>query len=459
MTVSHAGGDGEPLYPPTLSPPPEPLSLPKFLVAISKNPLHVVPEVVYREPIVQYRSWLTWVTDPALVKRILFDDRDNFPKTPLEKRILGPLIGNGLILSEGPEWKWQRQTTAPVFRHADVLRYVPAVIAAAEETIGRWLAGAPGSSRPIDKDVSDASYRVISDTMLSGGDGAAFERSELEKVRHSWPLAYSMIGLPEWLPYPGRAVKERAERNIRKSVLDMVRERRANPGGRDDLVVHLLRARDPESGRPMSDEELVDNLLTFLVAGHATTAKALMWSLYLVARSPAWERRILEEVRSLAGEGPILTEHIDKLGAAVKVAKEAMRLYPPVPEFPRVSRKDVELGGTRLKAGSFVFLPIGAIHRHRRLWEDPDRFDPERFAPEREQKYSRYQFMPFGGGPRTCIGASFAMIEIAVMLAMFVRVARFEVPEGFVPEPISRLTMWSRNGMPLKVWPREGVAI
>jgi cytochrome P450 len=116
-----------------------------------------------------------------------------------------------------------------------------------------------------------------------------------------------------------------------------------------------------------------------------------------------------------------------------------------------VALKDVDLGGKRLKAGSYVFIPMSAIHRHRLLWEDPDRFMPERFAPEREAQYSRYQFMPFGGGARVCIGASFAMIECIVMLAMFVRAARFEVPDGFVPEPITRLTLWSRNGMPLKV--------
>jgi len=451
MTTSSAAVENEPLYPPTFNPPREPLSLPKFLVTLLTNPLRVVPEVVYREPIYQYGHRLTWVTDPALVKRILLDERDNFPKTPIENRTLGPLIGNGLILSSGVEWKWQRQTTAPVFRHADVLRYLPAMLASGEETIRLFGAGKPREIHPIDTYMSDASYRVISDTMLSGSEGAAFERAALDKVRHSWPLAYALAGLPDWLPYPGRAEKERAERDVRSAVLRMVQVRRANPRARDDLVAHLLRARNPETGQPMSDLQLVDNLLTFLVAGHATTAKALMWSLYLVARSPTWEGRILEEVDRIAGNGPIQPEHVDKLTAVNKVLKEAMRLYPPVPEFPRVALKDVDLGGKRLKAGSYVFIPMSAIHRHRLLWEDPDRFMPERFAPEREAQYSRYQFMPFGGGARVCIGASFAMIECIVMLAMFVRAARFEVPDGFVPEPITRLTLWSRNGMPLKV--------
>lgn len=459
MTATHATfADGAPLYPPTFDPPSKPLSLPKFAAGIVSNPLSVVPEAAYHEPYVQYGRRFTWVTDPSIIKRILLDERDNFYKTPLENRILGPLLGNGLLLSSGADWKWQRQITAPLFRHAEVLHYLPAIIAAAEETIGRWRARPLGAKHAIDKDVSDATYRVISDTMLTGSGGAAFARDELDKVRHSWPLAYAVLGLPDWVPYPGRMAKQRAERHIRRAVGDMVRARHANPSERDDLVARLLLARDPESGRPMSDEEIVDNLLTFLVAGHATTAKALMWSLYLVARSPDWERRMLEEILRVAGAGPIEPAHIDKLTVVTMVLKETMRLYPPVPEFPRVTRGEVDLGGAKLKPGSFVFVPISAVHRHRCLWDDPDRFDPERFAPEREAKYSRYQFMPFGGGPRICIGASFSMVEAAVMLAMFVRAAHFEVPEGFVPEPISRVTLWSRNGMPLKVAMRDRAA-
>jgi cytochrome P450 len=456
MRASDAtAANGAPLYPPNFDPPSKPLSLPKFAVGIATNPLRVVPETAYREPFVQYGSRFTWVTDPGLIKRILLDERDNFYKTPLENRILGPLLGNGLLLSSGADWKWQRQITAPVFRHAEVLRYLPAMVAAAEETIGRWRARPPGAKHAIDIDVSDATYRVISDTMLTGSDGAAFARAELDKVRQSWPLAYAVLGLPEWMPYPGQLTKRRAERHIRASVGRMVRARRANPSERNDLVARLLQARDPESGRPMEDEEIVDNLLTFLVAGHATTAKALMWSLYLVARAPAWEQRMLEEIVQVAGGGPIEPQHIDRLTVVTMVLKEAMRLYPPVPEFPRVARDAVDLGGARLKAGSFVFVPISAVHRHRRLWDDPDRFDPERFAPAREATYSRYQFMPFGGGPRTCIGASFSMVEAVAMLAMFVRAARFAVPEGFIPQPVSRVTLWSRNGMPLKVWMRD----
>ena len=241
---------------------------------------------------------------------------------------------------------------------------------------------------------------------------------------------------------------------MRAAVAAIVRARRRDPALRDDILVRLLDARNPDTGEGMSDEQVVDNLLTFLLAGHETTARALSWSLYLVARAPAWERRVLDEVVAVAGDGPIAPEHIERLTETTKVVKEAMRLYPPISSLTRVVRRGLELGGKQLAGGSLVILPMFVIHRHRRLWEDPDRFDPDRFAPARAARYSRYQYMPFGAGPRLCIVASFSMVEAVAMLATFVRAMRFEVPAGHVPVPVSGVTLRPTGGMPLRVWPR-----
>jgi cytochrome P450 len=164
---------------------------------------------------------------------------------------------------------------------------------------------------------------------------------------------------------------------------------------------------------------------------------------------------MVAEIERVAGSGPIAAEHINRLTIVTQVLKEAMRLYPPAPVLTRITTEALEIGGKRLEAGSLVVMPIFAIHRHRRLWQDPDRFDPDRFAPEHEQQHARYQFMPFGAGPRICIGASFAMIEATAMLATFVRAAHFEVPAGHTPVPISRVTLRPSGGMPLKVWLRD----
>lgn len=443
------------LYPPTITPPRAPLGYLKFALAFVRNPLTVLPEAVYREPIYRYGNMLTWVTDPQLIKKVLLDDYEDFPKTPLERRVLTPLLGNGLLVSGGSEWKWQRQTSAPVFRLSEVLRYTPEMNAAAEAVIRKWRNSPPGTVQAVDTDMSDASYAVISETMLVGAEGPAFDRADLANVRYSWPLAYGLLGLPDWLWYPHRVRKEASERRMRSSVLQIVQTRRNSPKTREDVLTLLMRAKEADSGRPMSDTELVDVLLTLLVAGHETTAKALAWTLYLVARSPTWERRILDEVRDAAGDGPVGQDQFERLKITSMVLKESMRIYPPVPMLTRIAKMNGELGGIKVTAGSLIFIPVYAVHRHRNLWDNPDRFEPERFAPDCEKAYSRYQYLPFGAGPRICIGGSFAMVEAVIMLAAIVRAAHFEVPAGFRPLPVSRVTLWSDRGMALKVTVRS----
>jgi cytochrome P450 len=231
----------------------------------------------------------------------------------------------------------------------------------------------------------------------------------------------------------------------------MLEHRRTSGLDSDDLMGRLMRVRDPDTDTPMSDKQLIDNLLTFLVAGHETTAKALTWTLYLLARAPEWQERVRAEVRDVAGTAPIGAEHLDRLRMTRQVLQEAMRLYPPAPVLTRVTSAPVELAGHTIGPGVLINMPIFAIHRHRKLWDDPERFDPERFTPEREKKLLRTQFMPFGFGQRICIGMSFAMIEATVLLAMLVRGAHFAWDGHHAPEPVSRVTLRPKGGMPLIV--------
>jgi cytochrome P450 len=203
----------------------------------------------------------------------------------------------------------------------------------------------------------------------------------------------------------------------------------------------------------MSDKQLVDNLITFLAAGHETTAKALTWTLYLIARAPEWQERIRREANEVAGEAPLAAHHLDSLVVTRAVLDEAMRLYPPAPVMTRQVITPTQLGGKTLPAGTLVFIPIYALHRHTKLWEEPGRFDPERFMPERKAKYPRTQHMPFGFGARTCIGASFAIMEALAILATLVRRADFQWDGKHAPEPLSRVTLRPKGGMPLLVWP------
>jgi cytochrome P450 len=450
------------LYPPTVDPPPQPLPLRRFLLTFVRNPLSSLPRPVYEEPIVAYdngRGGIAWVTAPALVEQVLLQGSAQFPKTQLEKRVFAHTLGEGILTSEGASWRWQRRTAAPLFRPADLAGLVPIMTAAAENQVARWRTSEPGAVQAIDRAMTETTFHVISASMFAGSadaEAAAILKSaDTALATISWDVAAAMLRLPAWMWYPGKFKRRRSARTLRAAVATILARRRAAGLEGNDLLARLARAQDPETGEPMSEKQLVDNLLTFLAAGHETTAKALTWTLYLLARAPQWQERILAEIGAVAGEGALSAEHLERLPVTRAVLKEAMRLYPPAPVMTRLATQDMTLGPATIKAGMLIVIPIFAVHRHRKLWEDPDRFDPDRFAPEREAKLARTQFMPFGFGPRTCIGSTFAMMEGMAILATLVRRARFEWDGVHAPEPISRVTLRPKGGMPLKVWLRD----
>jgi cytochrome P450 len=300
-----------------------------------------------------------------------------------------------------------------------------------------------------------AAYRVIAATILPSDHVSVTTAIEQSAAAFAggmpWAIAVSALNLPEWMPFPGKRAMGRETRDLRDMVGDMIEERRRQPTGKDDLFSRLLSARDPEGGREMSDEQLVDNLLTFLFAGHDTTSKALTWALYLVSRTPEWEAVIREEVEAVAGDRPIGAEHVAGLQRTQQFIKETMRLFPPVPTMTRIAAADTELGGQPIAAGTLIVVPIYVIHRHTALWDDPERFDPARFTTEKERSYPRNQYLPFGAGPRLCVGAAFALVEATVALATLVHAARFRYAGGQAPDPVARVVLAPRQGMPMHV--------
>jgi len=234
-----------------------------------------------------------------------------------------------------------------------------------------------------------------------------------------------------------------------------VRARRAGAADGEDLLGRLVRASDAETGQTMSEELLVDNIVAFLMAGYDTTAFSLTWTLYLIAHSPEWETRMLGEIDRVVGTGPVTAGHVAQLTTVQQVLNESLRLFPTAPVIIRDIIEDTEFEGVMVPAGTIGVIPIYAIHRHEAYWEDPHRFDPGRFAPDHPKKPTRFQFLPFGAGPRICIGAAFAMIEATVMLAEFVRAARFAVAPDFEPQPSAQMFLLSKNGMPMRITMRE----
>ena len=259
-----------------------------------------------------------FVMDPEPIQTVLLDDAARFSKQPINDDVFGGAIGGGLLNAEGQEWRWQRRLAAPLFRAEDILAYVPAFAASCEAALKRWGDAGAGARQPIDRDMTRATLQVLQDTVLGANlseeDQRLIETAAGEFLVHAvWKLALTSVGLPASTPHPGARSMARAGQTLRQVAERVLAETRATGAQGEDLLGRLVKARDPATGEAMPDNLIVDNVVTFLVAGHETTSQALTWSLYLLALFPEWQARVREEVLSVIGDGPIGREHIAML--------------------------------------------------------------------------------------------------------------------------------------------------
>lgn len=449
---------GDALYPPRIVPHDKPPSSLAYLRDMVRDPLLALSSDAFEEPVV-VRSWpgrVVAACAPEIVKTVLVDRREDFRnRPPLQRYLMGRLVGRSILLAEDADWRWQKKTTAPLFRHSEILKYVPVMSDAALAMIKRWRP-ASGSVCDVAADMALAAYEVIGRTILIGGSKKITQEMSREGQRHRralrWATAFCLLRYPEWLPRPGRVTMNRRDANLRRIVDDMIEAYRVKDGAGDDLLGRLVAARHPDTGEAMAHDQLIDNILAFTLAGHLTTSNALTWTLYLIACAPEWEARLLDEIHRVVPEGPVTADHVDKLILVQQVLKEALRLFPPIAFQNRIAVRDTELGGRKVQKGTFITVPTYAVHRHKTAWADPDRFDPNRFAEGAEPRANSCKFLPFGAGPRVCIGSTFALIEATVFLATFLRAAKFALPTpDFVPIPSAGFVLTPKYGMPLAI--------
>lgn len=449
------------LTPPTVSPPPAPLGFPWNLAKMVTNYLDVIPEQAYREPLVIAPGppRMAFIACEELLKAVLLDHWEDFPMGRVKKQVFKPLFGRSLGNAEPHEWRWQRGAVSPLFRHSVLLQQVPKIFSAAEGMISQWRAQGSRTTRNIEADMISLVSRLVTDTLL--GDGADEFAAVLDKGRDTyyrgmnWWIIYTMLHLPHWLPRPhGRGMRTQ-EQLIRGEVAKLVRARLESDRPVAGMIEKWRDARDPATGQGMPEVRLVDNATSFIMAGFETVALTLTWTLFLVAQSPHWEQKMLDEIERVTGGGPLGAEHLDDLVVVEQVLNEAMRLYPAAPVIIRDARRQIEYANQSIRSGTLCVIPIYAIHRHRAYWKRPDAFDPSRFDPRSETRISKYHFMPFGAGPKSCIGGSLSMIELKLLLASLVRAARFSVEAGFDPRPTGRLFLRPERGMPMTVSLRD----
>lgn len=432
-----------------------PLGVMGTLRAGRRNVLELIPEIATRQPMVSGVTGKRWhmVMDPAALRRVLRERVAEYPKSDVTKLILGPAVGEGLFVAEGAAWHWQRRAAAPVFSHRNIAALAPVMTAAAERAAER-IGAAAGRATDVFDEMVTATFEVIADVTLSGGGG--FDRAGVHRAIESYIAQtakvslFDILGLPSWVPRPGRVLAGPALRQM-KALADRTIEARrgAARGAVPDLLDLLIAAEDPRSGRRMTTAELRDNLLTFIVAGHETTALTLAWSLYLCAFDQGVQARARAEAQAVLGARTATAADVARLPFVRRIVDEALRLYPPAAFLARTAQAADTLGGREVRRGDTIILPIYALHRHRLLWSEPDRFDPDRFADP--GALPDFGYLPFGDGPRVCIGASFALQEAVIILATLLARLTFRPVPGRNPAPVMILTLRPEGGVWLEV--------
>ncbi|VAW03924.1 Cytochrome P450 [hydrothermal vent metagenome] len=435
----------------------QPMSILQSLAAARKNLLSIIPEIAVTQPMVSGRTGKRWhmVMDPASIRRILLENLDNYPKSIVTKNLLRPAIGESLFIAEGAHWRWQRRAAAPVFSHRNVMNLTPIMAAAAERSCAR-IANASGAVDMAD-DMVRTTFDVISEVTFSGDstfDAAAVHNSIDAYMAAAGKISlFDILGFPDWVPRPGRLFSGPAMKQMKQVADEAVEARRARGAqpGVPDLLDLLLLGEDPETKRRMNTAELRDNLLTFIVAGHETTALTMAWSLYLCAFDQDVQDRARAEVQSVLKGRTASGEDVARLPFIRMIADEALRLYPPAAMLSRTALKHDSLCEREIRAGDTVIIPIYALHRNRLLWSDPDAFQPQRFADRKA--IQRYAYLPFGDGPRICIGASFALQEVVIILATLLANFRFTPVKTRDPDPVMIITLRPEGGVWLQAEP------
>jgi cytochrome P450 len=377
-----------------------------------------------------YHGYL--LSDPADIRHVLQDNARNYHKSPLYDRIRDGL-GNGLLTSEDSFWLRQRRLAQPAFHRQRLLAMTDAMVDCTGRMLERWeRIAAAGETIDVVAEMMALTQAIIVRTMFSTDLGAT-----ADIVNRTWPIINRRIGETFWatkletkLPLPANRRFQRALRELDDVVYRIIAERRRQGRDEADLLSMFLSARDEETGAGMTDRQLRDEVMTMLLAGHETTSLALAWTYYLLSRHPDVEEGIAGEVQRVIGSGRPAFAHLDRLVCTRRAIEESLRLYPPAWGFSRRAQADDEIGGYRVAAGSLVFLIPFVVHRRPALWPDPERFDPERFAPEREAERPRFAYIPFGGGPRGCIGSQFAMVEAQLIVAAIAQRFRIELVPG-----------------------------
>lgn len=410
----------------------------------------LIPKQAYRQKVARMgvsRRKIVLVNDPALVRRVMTTDFETFPKNDLMSGALAPMINDGLFVSSGETWRRQRTLVDGAFTHFRVNHAFTAMAAAVDAAEARLdVAAEAGKSFSIDREMTHLTADIIFRTLFS----IPLEDADAGEFFDAWAtfqnsianigLVQLILGKP-WaeILQPPEAIAAAAV--VRGRLGALIDERLSKSGeGTDDISTDVIAARHPETGDGFNREELIDQIATFFIAGHETTASVLTWAFFILTQQPELATAMRGEIARVVGDGPIDFQATKRLTTTRNVFRETLRLYPPLGFIPRVSLERTELGGVSVPRGAMVMIAPWIIHRHELLWDNPNHFDPDRFLPERETKQPPGAYIPFGLGPRVCAGAAFATMEAVLILARLIRRYDFRALNPVSVRPINHLS-------------------
>lgn len=459
------------MIPEAFSPPaPIPRTVPPsrltIIRTILRNPLELWGEPSYTLPWIMtrfIRERTLIVNDPGLIKHVLVDNASNYRMSDIRQLILRPILRDGLLTAEGPVWKRSRKAVAPVFTPRHAQGFAGQMLSQSEDYVRKYEdVGGDGRTFDIAVDMTELTFAILAETLFSGEivtEGASFA-DDVNQLLHRMGRVDPMdlLRAPSWVPrvtrIGGQKVLDKFRGIVRDTMnlrLDKMRRDRASAPA--DFLTLLLEKAGPDG---LTMEEIEDNILTFIGAGHETTARALAWTLYCVANSPHIREAMEEEIDRVLATGAEPVAWLDLMPNVRAAFEEAMRLYPPAPSINRASIADdgwTSPSGERVEipAGITVLIMPWTLHRHALYWDKPRAFMPERFLPENRGRINRFQYLPFGAGPRVCIGATFALQEAVIALAVMMHRFRFDPTDETNPWPVQKLTTQPQGGLPMRV--------
>ncbi len=436
-------------------PPQGPMSLWQFVRTLRENSLATYQAETYSADILARR--LLWrrsffINEPSAIKHVLLDNAANYHKTEITRRLLEPGLGRGLLTSEDEVWRSHRRIMAPAFDHRSIVGYSPIMTEIAQGLVAKWDALPQGDEVDVAAAMMHATLHIISRTMFSSDSDGIVDVVERGVERYQAeirPGLIDLLELPQWIgrllgAHRPASVLAEFDQAIDRMLAERERARDAQP---KDLLARLMAARDEETGGGMTAQEVRNQVVTIFMAGHETTAVALTWTWYLLSQHPAVEAKLHAELEQVLGGRTPRHEDLVKLPYARMVLEESMRLYPPAHTLSREAMAEDHVLGHRIPARSTVLIVPWLLHRNPKIWDRPDRFEPERFAPERVAARPRFSYIPFGVGPRICIGAAFAMAEAMLILATVAQHYRLHLKPGHPVEPQGLITLRARHGM------------